>query len=316
MVVLLNSTVSLRATDIEQPTVRKVNCNLCGRDDFVVVFPKGYAQLHQIVRCKHCGLMYANPQELVDCQTFAEADRPETYDPNQGRQYFEKEHVQIPDNLRALGVLNSLCPKKGKLLEIGSFLGIFLDRIRQDGWQVVGLEPDPGPAKYARTKYGLPIVDGTLPNPKFQNGEFDAVMMLHVIEHMPDPSENLREIRRITKTGGVLVIETPRFDSLMFRLLGHRERSIQNCQGHIYFFTRSTLRQLVEKHQFQVERTELVGRTLTVDRLLYNVALMSRSQRIMRWAGWLGQKLKLNRLRLHVNARDMQRIYARAVPSK
>jgi len=38
-----------------------VNCNLCGSDDYEVVFKKGKAQNHQIVKCKNCNLLYANP---------------------------------------------------------------------------------------------------------------------------------------------------------------------------------------------------------------------------------------------------------------
>src|SRR5215203_692246 len=101
-----------------------VNCNLCGADDFDVVFAKGVAQLHRIVRCKRCELMYANPQELIDCERVVK--ELEVFDQNDPgfRQYSQKQHVQIPDNLRALRVLNELAPKKGKLLEIGSFLGV------------------------------------------------------------------------------------------------------------------------------------------------------------------------------------------------
>ena len=46
------------------------------------------------------------------------------------------------------------------------------------------------------------------------------VVFIHVIEHVPDPLETLRSIYRVLKPGGHLVIETPRYDSLMFKLLG------------------------------------------------------------------------------------------------
>ncbi len=39
-----------------------VTCNSCGADDYTVVFPEGKAQIHRIVKCNNCGLMYANPQ--------------------------------------------------------------------------------------------------------------------------------------------------------------------------------------------------------------------------------------------------------------
>jgi 2-polyprenyl-3-methyl-5-hydroxy-6-metoxy-1,4-benzoquinol methylase len=292
--------------------MQNVKCNLCGADDYTVRFPKGFAQLHRIVRCNHCGLMYANPQELVDCERFKAEDYPKVFDEEASRQYFRKQHAQLPDNEKALRVLNDLFPKRGRLLEIGSFCGIFLNRIRADGWEVMGLEPDLGAADYSRAKHGLNVVDGVLPAPALSERAFDAVVMLHVIEHMPNPSGNLREIHRILKPGGVLVVETPRFDSLMFKLLGRRERSICNCNGHIYFFTTPTLRQLLEKNGFEVIRVDLVGRTLTLDRLLYNVGLITRSDRIKKWLSRLSAALHLDKFCVYINARDMQRMYGRA----
>jgi SAM-dependent methyltransferase len=259
--------------------------------------------------------MYANPQEVVDCETFNGAELAREFEPEgRDRLYFEKQHVQMPDYERALAALNELCPERGRLLEIGSYLGLLLERCRKNRWEVTGLEPFSVAADYARKKYGFNIVEAVLPEAKFPEASFDAVLMLHVIEHMPDPALNVGEIHRVLKPGGVLVVETPRFDSLMFKLLGRRERSINNCPGHIYFFAVPTLRRLLEKNGFEVLRVDLVGRTLTLERLLYNVGVMSRSQKVRAWTDRMGTKLGLNRFRVHVNARDMQRIFCRAKP--
>jgi len=291
--------------------MKLVKCNLCGADEHTTVFPAGYAQLHRIVRCNHCGLMYANPQELLDCERVQSDTHPKVYDEKEARQYLQKQYVQLPDNEKALRVLDGLIPRRGKLLEVGSYCGIFLNRIRADGWEVMGVEPDAAAAGYARQKFGLEISGHLLPDPNLPDDAFDAVVMLHVIEHMPDPSGNLREVCRVLKPGGVLVVETPRFDSLMFKLLGRRERSVCNCNGHIYFFTVPTLRRLLEKNGFEVIRVELVGRTLTLDRFLTNVGLVLRNPWIQRWFARLGVKLHLDRLRIYLNVRDMQRLYAR-----
>ncbi len=287
-----------------------VSCNVCGADDYTVVFPKGYAQLHRIVRCNRCSLMYANPQESIDCEAFEEYDKKAQTEEFQ--QYLNKQHVQLPDNLKVLKVLNDYFPKRGRLLEIGSYLGIFLDRIRSTGWDVVGLEPFHTVAESSRKTYGLNVVEKLLPEAQFPDADFDAVIMLHVIEHLPNPAEYVREIRRILKPGGMLVVETPRFDSLMFKVMGRRERSLSNCDGHIYFFTVPSLSALLERNGFKVERVDLVGRTLTADRLLYNVGVMSRSTGIQKALSRAGTAVGLDKLRLHVNVRDMQRIYCRA----
>jgi SAM-dependent methyltransferase len=292
--------------------VRDVNCNLCGADDYAVRFPKGVAQVHRIVVCNRCGLMYANPQESVDCERFEADSDLEAFDENKSRVYFQKQQVQLPDNEQVLRVLNGLFPKRGKLLEIGSFAGLFLNRIRSDGWDTTGLEPELKMANYSREKHRLNIVNGVLPNPALPDRAFDAVVLLHVIEHMPDPSENLRDIHRILKPGGVLAVETPRFDSLMFKLLGRRERSLSNCNGHIYFFTVPTLSRLLEKNGFEVVRVDLVGRTLTLERLCYNLGVISRVDWLKRFLAATAVRLRLDRIRFHVNVRDMQRIYCRA----
>jgi SAM-dependent methyltransferase len=218
----------------------------------------------------------------------------------------------MPDYERALQVLNEICPRRGRLLEVGSFLGLLLERFRATGWDVTGLEPYQPVADYARAKFGHKIVEALLPDSGLPEASFDAVVMLHVIEHMPDPAKNVREARRILRPGGVMVVETPRFDSLMFKIFGRRERSINNCQGHIYFFTVPSLRRLLEQSGFEVFRVDLVGRTLTLERLLYNIGIMTRNPHIVRFLCRVGTKLRLDRFRVHVNVHDMQRLYCRA----
>lgn len=289
-----------------------VNCNLCGADDFTVVFPKGYAQLHRIVRCNQCSLMYANPQELIDAEKFeVEEDLPPATDPS-FQQYVRKQHVQMPDNLRVMKKLNDLMPQRGKLLEIGSFMGLFASELRSSGWAVTCIEPFPGAVKYSREVHKLNVIQGVLPRPEIPDHTFDAAIMLHVIEHMPDPAANVAELRRLIKPGGILVVETPRFDSLMFKLLGRRERSISITNGHIYFFTVPTLTKLLEKNGFETVGVDLVGRTLTVDRFLGNVGVVLRNMRIRTALGKFSRALKLERFIFHLNVRDMQRIYCRA----
>lgn len=132
--------------------------------------------------------------------------------------------------------------------------------------------------------------------------------MIHVIEHVSDPYSTLKEVYRILKPGGIFVMETPRYDTLMFKLLGKRERSL-SCDGHIYFFTTSTLEKLATKAGFTVLKTDYVGRTLTLDRLFYNLGVISKSQVIKQILKDVAVKLHLNKISLYLNTRDMQHIY-------
>jgi SAM-dependent methyltransferase len=131
--------------------------------------------------------------------------------------------------------------------------------------------------------------------------------MLHVIEHVPDPVGTLREIRRILKPGGHVVLETPRYDTFMFWLLGRRERSL-SCDGHIFFFTTATLREACKVAGLEWGRVEYTGRSLTLDRLVYNLGIISKSPALQRAAYNASRRARLNRVRFTVNVRDMQRV--------
>lgn len=291
-----------------------VKCNLCGADDYVVVFAPGLAQPNRIVRCKACGLMYGNPRlSNVDCECVKGHDPAfldtlmQRHDPRRG-----KEEQQVVDFAPTREALAKAYPQRGKLLEIGCSYGFLSKYFRDDGWDTTGLEPDPIPARHAREVLGLRVVDAVPSQARLPAASFDVVLMMHVIEHAPDPREMLAEIHRVLKPGGTLVMETPRFDSLAFRLLRHRERSIA-CEGHVYFFTTRTLGALARDAHFEVDRLDLVGRSMTLERLLWNVGVVSKSRRLMDWIQRASRRLGLERWRVKLNARDMQRLYARKI---
>lgn len=81
----------------------------------------------------------------------------------------------------------------GKLLEVGSGSGRFLDRMRRAGWQVQGTDFDPAVARRVRDKYGLQIDVGDLAGLRYPAGTYDVVAMSQVIEHVHDPLALLRE---------------------------------------------------------------------------------------------------------------------------
>jgi 2-polyprenyl-3-methyl-5-hydroxy-6-metoxy-1,4-benzoquinol methylase len=189
-------------------------------------------------------------------------------------------------------------------------MGLLLQAFRQDGWDVHGIDPDRNACRYATRSLGLPTTPGTLESARLPASHADAFVMLHVIEHVPDPQATLREVHRVLKPGGTLVLETPRYDTLAFKLLGRRERSL-GCDGHIYFFTNDSLSRMCRAAGFEILRHDAVGRTLTLDRMAYNVGVVSRSRRVQAALGRWSRALRLQTVRLRLNLRDMQRLILR-----
>lgn len=291
-----------------------VPCNYCGIDDTTVVFGPGVAQLNQIVRCNRCGLMYASPRakapDHVEISTYDPKFDPFTADNTR----VIKEQIQVRDYDRTRALLNRLHPDRGKIVEVGSSLGYLLDVFRRDGWDVLGVEPFHQACRHAREDLGLEVIEGILETARLPDASCDVLLLNHVIEHIEDPLRTLREVNRVLRPGGHFVIETPRYDSLMFGLMGRRERSV-SCPGHLYFFTTRSLRNLYEAAGFRTVQLDLVGRSLTAERLLYNVGVMSKSPRLRRSLARTAQRAKLHRIRMYLNLRDMQRVCVQKVAS-
>ena len=100
------------------------------------------------------------------------------------------------------------CPG-GILLDVGCGEGSFLRRMRELGWRVVGLEPDPRAAAVARSTAGVEILEGPIEGTDLGRDRFDAITMSHVIEHVRDPLRALRAVAESLKPGGTFVALTP-----------------------------------------------------------------------------------------------------------
>jgi 2-polyprenyl-3-methyl-5-hydroxy-6-metoxy-1,4-benzoquinol methylase len=150
----------------------------------------------------------------------------------------------------------------GRLLEIGCATGEFLQLAAQAGFEVEGVEPDPGTSVLARDRHRLNVTTGTLSEAGYPSACFDAVVMLHVIEHLDSPRQTVNEIHRVLKPGGIVAIETPNIDTIWFRLLKTRWR--QFIPDHYFFFTPRTLGRLLENTGFRLLEIERVGKPMSV----------------------------------------------------
>lgn len=107
-------------------------------------------------------------------------------------------------------VLKSV-PISDRLIDIGSGEGALVERYRQTGRNIIGVD----------TAYESPLVQRvnllTLP---FDDDSFDVVLLLDVLEHLqlPEQSKALVEMRRVLKRGGILVMTVPNLAHLHSRI--------------------------------------------------------------------------------------------------
>jgi 2-polyprenyl-3-methyl-5-hydroxy-6-metoxy-1,4-benzoquinol methylase len=297
----------------------EVNCNLCGADDWRLRYPETtaamtmpdvaafrctspqYGSHAQIVECRRCGLVYANPQwspeELVAAYTAVEDDL--YLEERTGREMTFEKHMSALE--RFTGSANGR-----SLLDVGAYIGVFVDIARTHGWQAEGIEPSEWAVARARHD-GIPVHQGTQFSAVLANRKYDVITMWDVIEHVPDPSGELQRAYQLLNNGGWLAVHTMDIGSFIARAMGSRWPWLMDM--HLYYFSRVTLAAMLRKNGFDIIWSGAQGRYL---RLGYIASRMGGlNQSLGHYASALLRQINLSELPVPLNFGDLFTIYAR-----
>jgi len=222
--------------------LENTKCIICGNncEERFYSVPSGF-----LVRCKKCDLYYVNPRNTKFLITKA---KEKVLRPEIDESKLIQEKIRRKEFKKYLKKINQVVPEKGRLLDIGCNIGIFLDEARKDGWEVYGVEPAYGVYKYATENLKLNVLNCTLEEANFKDNFFDVITLFAVLEHVSNPRELLKEVRRIIKLNGLLVIHVPYANKFYINLFRTRWR--QFIGGHFYWFTKSSLLKLLEICKF------------------------------------------------------------------
>lgn len=141
----------------------------------------------------------------------------------------------------------------GKLLDVGCGGGGAMEMMGNKGWKVTGIDFDQKAVANAKKK-GLDVYCGDLFSQHFPESSFDAILLSHVIEHVPKPLELLKECYRILKKEGVLAILTPNANSRGHKRYGRNWRGLETPH-HLQIFTPNSLAKLGEQAGFKENKS-------------------------------------------------------------
>lgn len=177
-----------------------------------------------------------------------------------------KPNLQESPRVRIMiDLLDDLNLKNKKILDFGCFDGTLLSLVNNRNNQFYGIDANDFAVKQARKK-GIKVkqffFDDVTKVP-FADKFFNLIAAGEIIEHIYDTDFFLRELKRILKPGGYLLISTPNIASLGRRLLLlfgispiiEISPNEIDSPGHIRYFTFKTLEGLLKKHGLSVLRT-------------------------------------------------------------
>lgn len=148
-----------------------------------------------------------------------------------------------------LNLINSLQPQRGSILDIGAGTGDFLSVAKQNGWKTVGVEPSEKAKQIASSK-GVSFVEKTS---ELGNHSFDVISMWHVLEHVPNLDEQIKELKRLLKPDGSLIIAVPNFksfDAQYYKTFW----AAYDVPIHFWHFSKNAIKMLFEKEGMELEK--------------------------------------------------------------
>jgi SAM-dependent methyltransferase len=140
---------------------------------------------------------------------------------------------------------------KGKLLDIGSGTGTFARYMGTYGWQVTGLEPDPGARAVALRTYQVELGDMdrfySLPP-----GNFQAITLWHVLEHVHDLHPYMQQLKKVLIRDGKLFVAVPNYTSGDAKAY-ENDWAAYDVPRHLYHFSPRSMEVLAEKNGLKIE---------------------------------------------------------------
>jgi len=212
---------------------------------------------YDVVECVSCGFryIYQLPSEgfLVNyySEQYCQADG--TFEPKGG--FFR--WLKYAAFSKYLGYLISKNRKQAsdrvKIVELGCGQGDLLKAFKGDPRvEIVGMDYAAGPVNHLKS-LGFNANLGGLSEVPIPDGQLDAVVMLHVLEHVREPEVVLKKAFNLLKSGGVLYAVCPCSAHFKAGLAGDNWKYL-GPPGHLWYFTPKSFKMFAEKVGFKVHR--------------------------------------------------------------
>ena len=173
--------------------------------------------------------------------------------------------LRPPQMARRLAFLLAQAPPGARVLDVGCGEGHFTAALARAGREAGGIDIAEEPLRRARARERGIDVRRVLPHGPWplQDASFDALWAGEVIEHVADTAAWLSEVRRVLRSGGVLLLSTPAHELLTRLRLGIDRRAFERRfdprSDHLRFYTRRALLTLLEDFGFQEVAVRAIG---------------------------------------------------------
>ncbi len=236
-------------------------CRICGSDNLALVYSN---QKYKIFKCLLCGFGVLMPYLKIKKAHLI-------YQEN----YFldKKENYYLSDAKRKYSKAKKYFRKGGKVLDYGCGLGDFIGECkrRDKSLSLFGFDISRYASVITSKNYNVEVKTGILSKNLYRQSFFDTIVSFDVIEHVPNFEDLLVKFNFWLKEGGYLLLTTPNIENWDAKILGRWWYGYSKIPEHINYFSKKSLRMLLERNGFEVLEIKTWGFTRSLDFYLFKV---------------------------------------------
>ena len=210
------------------------NCKICNSSNCKFAFnAKGF----ELFKCENCNFVFVEP--LPSNEIIADIYRSEYFDKGK---YIDDFATKMEYNRRIKLIQNAILGRS-KILDFGCASGDFVN-FTGEKYQIFGVDISDDAIHLAKKKY-----------PQFgsrflffkdfdcSNEKFDAIVLWDVIEHVKNPTETLKNLKKYLNKNGVFILSTPNIGSLTAKLF-RSKWAFMTPPEHLCFFDKKSIEKL------------------------------------------------------------------------
>lgn len=288
-------------------------CFLCRRPRYEPLYEvTHYGFPFAFQRCQ-CGLVKQTPlpneqffEWFFNSDLFFSAKQQERDDIWGYYDYFADESSRMATSRRRYHKLRQVFDvgRPLDIMKIGPSTGTFLHVAQEHGHHVRGCDISSQFAAYAREHYGVPIDQGRFERKDYADGQFDVLLLLNVIENVPNLEEFLRAIQRTVKVGGYFILNFVDMHRNVVAAL-QKERYFLYRPPVCYIFDSRTLHRTLDAFGFAARDTLRDIRHMHMEKILTLLGV--------RWPLALLRPLRLHRIPFPIYAYPSRIVVAQRV---
>ncbi len=157
------------------------------------------------------------------------------------RTFFEKTYHFVKKRAikNKVKLINSYHKNKGALLDVGCGTGDFLVEAQNQGWKITGYEPNEAAKKLTNSK-NVSTIDDLV---SLSANSFDVITLWHVLEHVPNLEEYIKNLKKLLKPSGTLIVAVPNYksyDAIYYK----RHWAAYDVPRHLWHFSKKSIKRL------------------------------------------------------------------------